>query len=1067
MTPKEFQFATVRAVLRAFDSHNATRRFLVADEPGLGKTFVARRVTSEMSKDRLLTVLYVCSSQAIASQNVDQLLGDLPQAERESARAWVDRPSRLPLDGRAPTHEKLRIYSLTPGTAFSSAKRRNRGRVEERAFASALLEHEAKGRLEWLDEHLSWGAGNFDELRRHHRRLIQDRLAHRDRRFAGFVRAFRLLLAECLHEYGGRGNGMKLQAAAAVHGSHARLFVTTLCRNCLAASALGQLDPGLVIFDEFQKFRDLTSRDEKTLDRAEERIRSILTAKDQGRLLLLSATPYEALRPATPGNKKKFAPKPKGKSNPAEEENDFYRLLDFLWGNLRPRERTEALASVRAAFAMRETEVRRGVPDSEAARAALDQLVETLSRVMCRTERPMTAGPEHSSSTDSPTHLVSADVRSFRTFGNWLRGGKYAHWAVPLWSSVPMPGQVLGNRYAAWKAAPARLPPAELRKSDLVRWRVREWAHPKVRALLGELPQQALSAPWVVPTLPWWKLGGCWSGGKGTPRIDGKALVFSRFAAVPGALSAVVSFNTEVQLFKPSSTHKPPKYDAASKPSFPRGGGSPAMFTLFFVPEILVRLDPLAKGIPKTVDDARKAVTTQLRKALAQRGTTVRRGLKRRRVIPIQTWLIHLAGATQTQARAAWIDAVAHEEGASMRTSAAQAFDKFRSHSSPSTMSEITEKELAALAQLALDSPSVVLARAALRHWEAGGPPIDWDHIMPAEGGTAHRAKGESARTILQRVAYGGLKRYLDKPWFAAALQRRAHKNFPAALHAAVIDGNLESVLDEHFWFVSSTNSQSWPKRLAELHAALALTGGRTTLHEGTKDGTKPRVRCNVALPLHQAKDETGKAPKERKDEDGDVPRPDIVRHAFNTPFWPMVLTTTSVGQEGLDFHPWCKTVAHWDPAPGPVELEQRQGRVARYAGLFVRRALGTRFEGSVAESCGRSPWSELARLAEGEADAKDTTGGMSPWWCTQNAETLQLYLHCAGSREAAIRSRLERRRAIYRMVLGAAEPEWLIDELDATTRPSPATVLENSLDLGAWRLEQKELAREGTRRRA
>lgn len=1056
MTPKEFQFATVRAVLKAFEGSNATRRFLVADEPGLGKTFVARRVISEMSQDRLLTVLYVCSSQAIASQNVDQLLGDLPQTERASARAWVDRPSRLPLDERAPTSKNLRIYSLTPGTAFSSARRRNRGRTEERAFASALLEHDAKCRLEWLDEHLSWGTVNFDEQRRHHLRVIRDRLARRDRRFAGFVRAFRLVLAECLHKYDGRENATKLRSAAAARGSHARLFVTTLCRNCLAAAALGQLDAGLVIFDEFQRFRDLTSRDEDALDPAEARIRSILTARDHGRLLLLSATPYEALRPATVAGKKNPAPEPKDKSNAVVKENDFYRLLDFLWGNLKPRKRTEALASVRSAFATREGEVRRGVPDSKAARAALNQLVEILSRVMCRTERPLTAGAEHAAGTGSPTPLISADVRSFRNFGNWLKGGRYAHWAVPLWSSVPMPGQMLGKRYVAWKAAPAQLPPAELRRSDLIRWREREWPHPKVRALLGKLPQQALSAPWVLPSLPWWKLNGCWSGGNRTTHVDGKALVFSRFTAVPGALSAVVSFSTEAQLFKRPNTHKPPKYDAASKPSFPRGGASPAMFTLFFVPEILVRLEPLTKGIPKTVQDARKVVTAQLRKALALRGTTVRRGLRRRHVIPIQTWLIHLAGDKQRQARAAWVDAIAHEEGASMLTSAAQAFDKFRAHSPPSAMSEITEKELAALAQLALDSPAVALARAALRHWEAGGPLIDWDCIVPGEDPTARNAKGESARTILQRVAYGGLKRYLDKPWFAAALQRREHKNFPAALHAAVIEGNLESVLDEHFWFVSTTNSHSWPKRLAELHAALALTGGRTTLHEGIKDQKKPRVRCNVALPLHQA-----------KDEDIDVPRPDVVRHAFNTPFWPMVLTTTSVGQEGLDFHPWCKTVAHWDPAPGPVELEQREGRVARYAGLFVRRALGARFKGAIAESCGHSPWSEVARLAESEAQVNDSTGGMSPWWCTQNAETVQLYLHCAGSSEAAIRSRLERRRAIYRMVLGAAEPERLIEELEATARPSPATVLENSLDLAAWRLEQKSLAGEDARRRA
>lgn len=158
----------------------------------------------------------------------------------------------------------------------------------------------------------------------------------------------------------------------------------------------------------------------------------------------------------------------------------------------------------------------------------------------------------------------------------------------------------------------------------------------------------------------------------------------------------------------------------------------------------------------------------------------------------------------------------------------------------------------------------------------------------------------------------------------------------------------------------------------------------------------------NVALPLHQAKD----------DDKEEAPRPDVVRHAFNTPFWPMVLTTTSVGQEGLDFHPWCKTVAHWDPAPGPVELEQREGRVNRYAGLAIRRALSSKIDNDALGAAGGSPWVALAIQAEEQAALGDTSGGMVPWWCTPGASAMQLYLHCAGSRESAARVRLERRRA-------------------------------------------------------
>lgn len=1058
MKPRQFQEATVRAVIRSFQDKGATRRFLVADEPGLGKTFVARRVLSELSKNEPLTVLYVCSSQAIAGQNVDQLLGDLDENERGAARASADRPGLLPLAER-PTHPSLRIYSLTPGTAFSSAKRRNRGRVQERAFACALLEHEAGQRLDWLRTCLAWKARNFEDLLRHYQTDIRQKMELRDRPFARFFRAFQQLVRECLAVHRGQASYRKLQNAAVAHGTHAPLAVTGLCRNCLAAAALTQLDPGLVIFDEFQRFRDLTTDDPSQLDTAEARIRSILTAKDEGRLLLLSATPYEALRPTA---RVKREP-PAGQSPVApEDDKDFYRLLEFLWGNRPGTERARALQTVRTAFSTREAEIRRGVPDSDAAKSALDNLVETLSRVMCRTERPLSAGTEPRREPLPSIPLNATDVRSFRSFAGWIGGTKHAHWTVPLWSSVPLAPQVLGNRYVCWKHGPQKLPPAELPNKHMLQWRLPDWSNPKARGLLRVLPRKKLAAPWVRPTCAWWPLGGVWAVDVAESVIDGKALVFSRFAAVPGALSAVVSYSLEAQLYQHANLRAKPKYDAGAKPSFQRGGGSPAMFRLFFVSEFLAQLDPLRDGVPGTDAKARKVIADQLRAALERQGTFVKRGLKRK-VIPVEAWLIHFACGSSPWGqppRNAWVDAVVDEEGGvTTRAVVGEAFDQFRTQLPEHQMAAMTEKEFAALVQLALNSPAVVLARAVMRHWQDDGKWPDWDKEVIAEErwGASSRVRA-TPRQLLQRLAIGGLRRYLDRPWFATALQRRSHKNFPTALHSAVIEGNLESVLDEHFWFVSATNSQPWPKRLRELQAALALTGGRTVLHETTKKGKKSRVRCNVALPLHQAKDEGS----------DDAPRPDVVRHAFNTPFWPMVLTTTSVGQEGLDFHPWCKTVAHWDPAPGPVELEQREGRIARYAGLSIRRALGVRYGAQVVTAGAGSPWAALAARAEADGEQEDASGGMSPWWCTKDASTTQLYLHCAGSRESTLRTRLERRRAVYRMVLGASEPHWLIDELDATLPPSLQDVIENSLELGAWKLEQKEQAElAATRKRA
>ena len=65
---------------------------------------------------------------------------------------------------------------------------------------------------------------------------------------------------------------------------------------------------------------------------------------------------------------------------------------------------------------------------------------------------------------------------------------------------------------------------------------------------------------------------------------------------------------------------------------------------------------------------------------------------------------------------------------------------------------------------------------------------------------------------------------------------------------------------------------------------------------------------------------------------------PAAVRSAFNSPFWPFVLASTSVGQEGLDFHQYCHAIVHWNLPANPVDLEQREGRVHRYKGHAIRK---------------------------------------------------------------------------------------------------------------------------------
>ncbi|MCH5268230.1 MAG: DEAD/DEAH box helicase family protein [Lachnospiraceae bacterium] len=51
----------------------------------------------------------------------------------------------------------------------------------------------------------------------------------------------------------------------------------------------------------------------------------------------------------------------------------------------------------------------------------------------------------------------------------------------------------------------------------------------------------------------------------------------------------------------------------------------------------------------------------------------------------------------------------------------------------------------------------------------------------------------------------------------------------------------------------------------------------------------------------------------------------------FNSPFRPFQFISTSIGQEGFDFHVYCRKIVHWSLEFDPVKFEQREGRINRY----------------------------------------------------------------------------------------------------------------------------------------
>ena len=118
---RDFQLHTVDHVIaRMFHPDPAQRsmRFLVADEVGLGKTYVAKGVIAETvarlqdEVDRI-DVVYVCSNAQIARQNMRRIN---PLAQQMDL---ADRLTLLPSVAHDLSANRVNMISLTPGTSLN------------------------------------------------------------------------------------------------------------------------------------------------------------------------------------------------------------------------------------------------------------------------------------------------------------------------------------------------------------------------------------------------------------------------------------------------------------------------------------------------------------------------------------------------------------------------------------------------------------------------------------------------------------------------------------------------------------------------------------------------------------------------------------------------------------------------------------------------------------------------------------------------------------------------------------------------------------------------------------
>jgi hypothetical protein len=248
------------------------------------------------------------------------------------------------------------------------------------------------------------------------------------------------------------------------------------------------------------------------------------------------------------------------------------------------------------------------------------------------------------------------------------------------------------------------------------------------------------------------------------------------------------------------------------------------------------------------------------------------------------------------------------------------------------------------------------------------------------------------------------------------------------------LNGNLQSVLDEYAhvlreWLgVFDKTPGGLGKSLGDgLYDALTIRSADYAVDEIHVGGRNPleitgrRLRARYAVRFGS----------ERSDDATDRQRERQVRAAFNSPFWPFVLATTSVGQEGLDFHLYCHAVVHWNLPANPVDFEQREGRVHRYKGHAIRKNVATANRAAAFRNPNGDPWEAMFKSAA--RGRPRGAGDIIPFWIypIDGGAQIERYVPLLPlSRDVEKLARLKRSLAVYRLAFGQPRQDDLVTYL-------------------------------------
>lgn len=1061
-------------------------RMLVADDVGLGKTWVAKGLVAkayeyQSNQDKPLNVYYICSNQQLAAQNLKQLNFT---NDSSCIVSDVNRISLLALE-QVNHNTPIQIFSLTPSTSFSSHSsqgiKRERYIIynilsECKEFNKKLIRNLFK-LLKGSDRSISWDESEFndtirEEVKKNYlEELKKSKIASS---FGGYSVSHDNLYDALLYD---------ILPYFSVKSTNYNQIIGQL-RKVMRDVCLDLMNADIYILDEFQRYSNLIEVSDNGEDEEDEQliVAHKIFSQPNARILMLSATPFKVYTTQT------------DEQLGQQHYKEMERVLHFLYEgkNIEWKKFEDSRNAIFSKMLSLKdvTDRDKVINDIELYKEVVEDIC---AGVICRTEKIIVSNDPNAMVKDvsqTPVASKREDIADFIYMDDmfktiYQKKGEKAPSPIEYVKSAPYAMSFLKDYKVGEKAEGLSLPfqkNAFVNLNEINTYSFPSsgcWPNRRLELLTQSMEKDSMLL-WCPPSMPYYKPGGAFEGRESFS----KTLVFSAWKLVPKMIATLVSYDAEKytigKLRKLENTgriridiegagnEKGIKYfpdrrtagkgDEARKPTrrlvFRKKKNAKGMLPvtqeqlnmttlLLAYPswKLAEHVDPKdflekTKTPENILDSLSEKWKKQIKSFCKTHGNS--KGQKDAHL----TWSMPIILDREQYKSCGWIPKAKNQIMKDRQSSSSSNSEKKREsilttdympylesilleNHTPEIPRSITSEQLddqsRITALLSMASPAICAYRALKRYYP-------------------NEVKNKREITVAAFMIGLAFIDLFNKPESIAVIELQYKETkmpyWEKVLHYC-LDGNIQSMLDE-FIFMLQNDCHSAYETAEAVCKVLGLRTTNMKVDDAStftkKDESQDDVRHNLRTHYAAAFGVNTMSSTA-------VTRSVNIREAFNSPFRPFVLATTSIGQEGLDFHWYCRRVMHWNLPENAIDLEQREGRINRFRGLVIRQRAANLYKKHLKNNLKNNPWEDIFGLAKENKQTVEFKCDIIPNWifndnrkeavCIERIVPLIQYSQDIQRYESMLHV-----LGLYRLTFGQPRQEELISGLNCNLKP-------------------------------